>query len=113
MSAAYALRFEAVFFCSHPKRLKMSFSSAAKYIKKSKTFVAKWVQRYTESKNVDDLPECGSSTQYNKKNIKKILDICNKDQPLSLRQDQTELSKKGVKISIKTVSISIKINKIS
>ena len=66
MSAAYVSRFEAVFLCTHPKGPKMSFSSAAKYMKKSKTFVAKWVERYMELKNVDDLTEHSSSTPYTK-----------------------------------------------
>ena len=92
MSAAYISRFEAVFLCTHPKGPKMSFSSAAKYKKKSKTFVAKWVQRYTESKNVDYLPEHGSSTPYSKKDIKKVVNIFNKDQSFSLRQGQAAFS---------------------
>jgi len=45
MSAAYAsccTKYEAVFLCTHPKGPKMSFSAAARYMKKSKDFVMKW-----------------------------------------------------------------------
>ncbi|EFN85853.1 hypothetical protein EAI_12505 [Harpegnathos saltator] len=38
----------------------MSYAVAAKYMGKSKSFVAKWVQRYKKIKNVDDLPERGA-----------------------------------------------------
>ena len=39
MSSVYAKRFEAVFLCTHPKGPLMSYTAAAKYIKKSKSFV--------------------------------------------------------------------------
>ena len=35
----------------------MSYTAPAKYIKKSKSFVKKWVERYKANKTVDDLPE--------------------------------------------------------
>jgi len=38
-----ASRYEAV--CSYPKGPKMIHTAAAKYMKKSRTFVAKWVKR--------------------------------------------------------------------
>jgi len=60
ISAAYASRYEAVFLCSHPKEPKMSYVAAAKYMGKLKSFVAKWVQQYKKTKNIDDLPERGS-----------------------------------------------------
>ena len=37
----------------------MSYTAAAKYIKKSKSFVKKWIERYKANKAVDDLPERG------------------------------------------------------
>ena len=59
MSSVYAKCFEAVFLCTHPKGPLMSYSAAAKYIKKLKSFVKKWVERYKANKTVDDLPERG------------------------------------------------------
>ena len=67
MSAIYAKRFEAVFLCTHPKRPKMNYLVAAKYIKKSVSFVKKWVQRFKVSKTVDDLPNRGSVGKVTKK----------------------------------------------
>jgi len=50
MSATYASHYEAVFLCLHPKELKMSYGAAVKYLKKSKTFLSKWVKRYSDIK---------------------------------------------------------------
>ena len=59
MSCVYAKRFEAVFLCTHPKGPLMSYTAVANYIKKSKSFVKKWVEHYKDNKTVDDLPERG------------------------------------------------------
>ncbi|KOC61440.1 hypothetical protein WH47_06075, partial [Habropoda laboriosa] len=53
-------RYEAVILCTHPKVPRMSRQQAAKYTRKSKTFVTKWVNRDLEVKNVDDLPKRGT-----------------------------------------------------
>ena len=60
MSAKYAKPFEAVFLYKHPKGSKLSSLSAAKAIKKSKSFVANWIERFELCKNVDDYNERGS-----------------------------------------------------
>ena len=39
----------------------MSYTAAAKYIKKSKSYVKKWVEHYKANKTVDNLPERGKS----------------------------------------------------
>jgi hypothetical protein len=44
MSAAYASRFEAVLLCTPPKGPKMTREAAAKYMKKSKAFLNKWIK---------------------------------------------------------------------
>jgi len=38
----------------------MSYGTAANYMKKSKTVVNKWMKRYSNVKNVDDLSDHGS-----------------------------------------------------
>ena len=95
MSAAYIKRFEAVFLCLHPKGPKMSRESAAKYLKKSKAFVNKWVERYQDTKTVDDLPERGMTRKTTKQQDKIILQIFNKNPRLSLRQAKVNWNKKG------------------
>ena len=73
MSARYVSRYEAVFLCTHSKGPKISQSNvlAAKYMRKSKAFVQKWMQRYNVAKNVDDFPEHGLISKVDKKDDKK------------------------------------------
>lgn len=103
MSVTYASRYEAVFLCLHPKGPKMSYAAAAKYMKKSKTFVSKWVKRYSEVKNVDDLPNRGSTQKTTKKEDKMILRVFEKNSRLSLRGGQAVLLKKGLDVSCDTI----------
>ena len=75
MSANYAKRFEAIFPYEHPKEPKLSFLSAAKVIKKSKSFVAKWIKRFELCKNVDDYDERGSKRTTTKNQDKAIVSM--------------------------------------
>ncbi|XP_020296123.1 uncharacterized protein LOC109861050 [Pseudomyrmex gracilis] len=103
MSAAYKSRYEAVFLCSHPKGPKMSYATAAKYMKKSKTYVSKWVKRYSEVENVDDLENRGSAQKTTKREDNMILQVFEKNSQLSLRRGQAILRKKGLNVSCKTI----------
>lgn len=103
MSAAYASRYEAVFLCLHPKGPKMSYGVAAKYMRKSKTFVSKWAKRYSEVKNVNDLPNRGSMQKTTKKEDRMILRVFEKNSCLSLRGGQAVLRKKGLNVLCDTI----------
>jgi len=61
MSAKFLKQYKAVIFVNHPKRPKLTNKAAAKYMRKFESFVKKWVKRYLEVGNVDDLPERGLS----------------------------------------------------
>jgi len=43
------------------------YGATAKYMKKLKTFVSKWVKRFSDVKNVDDLLDRGSVQKTTKK----------------------------------------------
>lgn len=81
----------------------MSRDRAAKYMNKSKAFVNKWVKRYSETKNVDDLPERGKTKSTSSAENKRILQIFMKNPLLSLRSGQEKLKKNGLSISIDTI----------
>ncbi|KOC58711.1 hypothetical protein WH47_05254 [Habropoda laboriosa] len=100
MSAAYASRFEAVFLCNHPEGPKMSFAAASRYMGKSVSFIKKWVKRYEDVKNVDDLPERGKRCSTSEKDDKAILRIFEKNPGCSLRKAKLLLAKKGVEVSL-------------
>lgn len=103
MSANYASRYEAVFLCSHPKGPKMSHAAAAKYMRKSKAFVQKWVTRYKSFKNVDDFQERGSIGKVTPKVEKMIINLFSRNPTLTLRQAQVKLKKKGYNVSHVTI----------
>lgn len=72
-------------------------------MKKSKTFISKWVKRYSDVKNVDNRPDCGSTQVTTKKEDKVILWILEKNPGLSLRGGQAILRKKGLNVSCDTI----------
>ncbi|XP_018359900.1 PREDICTED: uncharacterized protein LOC108759087, partial [Trachymyrmex cornetzi] len=100
MSAKFLKRHEAVFLVNHAKGPKLSYKAAAKYIRKSEAFVKKWVQRYLEVGNVDDLPERGLSRATTTKENKAILRLFQDKPGISLRCAQIKLRKKGIAISL-------------
>lgn len=99
MSAAYASHFEAVFLCSHPKGPKMSFAATSRYMGKPVSFVKKWVKRYNDVKNVDNLPERSMRRSTSEKNDKAILKIFAKNPRCFLWK--AKLSKKDIEVSLK------------
>ncbi|XP_011883774.1 PREDICTED: uncharacterized protein LOC105570932 [Vollenhovia emeryi] len=81
----------------------MSQSAAAKYLRKSKTFVQKWIQRYKVVKNVNDFPGRGSIGKLNEKDEKRIVNLFSRNPALTLRQGQAKLKSKGLDISYETI----------
>jgi len=61
MSAKFLKQYEAVILVNHPKRPKLTNKAATKYMLKFESIVKKWVKRYLEVGNVDDLPARGLS----------------------------------------------------
>lgn len=59
--------------------------TTAKYIKKFKVFVQKWVQRFEGSKNVDNLSDRGSIVKVTKKDKTWIAALFLQNPRLSLR----------------------------
>jgi len=93
--AMYASCYKAVFLCLHSKGSKMSYGTAAKYMKLSKIFISKLVKCYSDVKNVNyNLPD-RNSVQKPTKKYRKILRVFEKNSHLSLRIGQTILYKKN------------------
>ena len=83
MSVIYAKRYEAVFLCTHARGPHLSYSAAAKALKKSRHFVQMWVERYRDTKTVNDIPEKGETFR--------------------LRDAKAKLAEKGLHVSINTI----------
>jgi len=106
MSAAYASRFEAAFLCSHPKRPKISSAATSRYMGKSISFVKKWVKRYNDVKNVDDMPECDMHHSTSEKNNKAILKILCEESWMFSTKSQVTFIEKGCRSKSEYYSIT-------
>ena len=69
MSVKYLKHFKAVFLVNHANGPKLLYARAAKVLRKSKAFVQKWVKRFTEVGNVDDLLGRGTKSFLNRGGI--------------------------------------------
>lgn len=110
MSTKYVKRFEAVFLCHHSNGPKLSYSKAAKVIKKSKEFVRKWVERYKVFKNVDDFSERGKTRKTTKKEDRAILQLFERTPTMRLRVAKARLAKRGIHVSVNTIRQRLKEN---
>ena len=81
MSAISAKRYEAVFLCTHARGPHHSYLAAAKVLKKSKHFVQMWVERYRDTKTVDDLPGKGETRVTSSKEDKMIVALFKRNRP--------------------------------
>ena len=91
MSAIYAKRQEAVFLCTHPLGPHLSYSAAAKALKKSKHFVQMWVERYRDTKTVNDLPGKVETRATSSKADKMIIALFKRNPTLRLREAEAKL----------------------
>ena len=73
MSTIYAKRYVAVLSCTHARGPHLSYSAAAKVLKKSKYFVQMWVERYWDTKTIYDLPGKGEKRATSSKEDKMIV----------------------------------------
>lgn len=103
MSAAYASRFEAVFLCTHSRGPKLTSAKAARYMAKSEAFVRKWVKRYKESKDVDDLPDRGKARATTPQVDKMIVNLFKNNSSYTLPKVQSILAKKKIDVSLTTI----------
>ena len=69
----------------------LSYSAAAKVLKKSKHFVQMWVERYRDTKTVDDLPGKGKTRATSSKEDKMIVALFKCNPTLRLREAKAKL----------------------
>lgn len=94
MSSLYKKRFEVVFLVTHPKGPKMSVQQVAKYTKTSVSYVKKWIKRYNDCGNVDDLLGRGLDKVTSEKDDKVILKLFEKNPTMNLCQAKKNYGRK-------------------
>jgi len=98
MSAKYLKRYEAVFLVLRAKGPKLTYALASKVLRKSKSFVEKWVKQYKEVTNVDDLPNRGLTGVKPYDDVERrqtIVRLFERNPTLTLRQTRNQFLKKG------------------
>ena len=103
MRAIYAKRYEAVFLCTHARGPHLLYSAAAKVLKKFKHFVQMWVERYRETKTVNDLPGREETRATSSKEDKMIIALFKRNPTLRLRETKAKLAEKGLHVSTNTI----------
>ena len=103
MSAIYAKRYKAVFACTHERGPHLSYSAAAKVLKKSKHFVQMWGGRYRDTKTVDDQPGKAEMRATSSKENKMIAALFKRNPTLRTREAKAKLAEKGLYVSLNTI----------
>lgn len=81
----------------------MTFAATAKFLKRSKDFVRKWVNRYKDTNTVDDLPNRGLKRSTTVREDKVVVELFKRKDSLTLRRGQELLRREGVNMSIMTI----------
>ena len=84
------------FLCTHARGPHLSYSAAAKVLKKSKHFVQMWLGRNRDTKTVDDLPGKGKARTTSNKEDKMIIALFKRNPTLRLREAEAKLAEKGL-----------------
>ena len=103
MSAIYAKRYEAIFLCTRARIPHLLYSAVVKVHKKSKHFLQMWVERYRDTKTVDDLTGKGETRVTSSKEDKMIVALFQRNPTLRLREGKAKLAEKGLYDSINTI----------
>ena len=72
-------------------------------MKCSRDTVSRWVNRWKETKDLNDEPKTGQSCSTTDKEDKKILKLAEKNEALTCSDIQSKVEEKGINISSSTV----------
>ena len=103
MSLPIHKRYEIIFLHTHPKGLKLGLAATAKYIGCSKSTVNNWVQRWTETKDLNDKPKSERNRVTTEKQDEKIIELAKKDDDIDIHEIRKEMKKRKLNISDNTI----------
>jgi transposase len=104
MALTIQKRWEIIFLSSHPKGPHMSKYQIAKYMHISEHTVSKWISRYQETGDIMDQEGRGRKKKTSTKIDKAIITLFEKDERMTLKEAQRRLNRKGIELSIPTIS---------
>ncbi|CAF1354373.1 unnamed protein product, partial [Rotaria sordida] len=105
MSLPLHERYRIIFLSKDKYGPKFNVSQVAKLIKCHKTTVRRWLDRWEETKDLNDRPRTGRSRIKTAEDDKLIVDLAEQDidEGITTKQVQEELEDRGVNISRRTV----------
>lgn len=104
MSLSNHRRWEIIFLLKHPHGPKWSQRKVSKYLGIDRKTIRKWVKRYEETGDVQDLEGRGRNRKTLDKIDKKILKLFENDTTMSLSRACAILERKNIHLSIATIS---------
>lgn len=104
MSLSNHRRWEIIFLLKHPHGPKWSEYKVGKYLGIDRKTVQKWVKRYEETGDVQDLEGRGRNRKTLDKIDKKIIRLFEKDNTMTLSRARALLKRKNIHLSIATIS---------
>lgn len=102
-SEVFHSRFEAVFLHLHPRGPKMSIAAIARYMKKNRSFVQRWIDHYKREKNVNDHPRMQPQRASTSREDKRIVQVFEQNPGISLDQGVQRLRRLNINVSRSTV----------
>jgi transposase len=101
-------KWEIIFLAKHTHGPKWPAYTIAAYLHCSISVVRKWIQRYEETGDVEELEHTGRPSIVNSKTDKQLVDLLEKQPELSSKTLSVSLKRKGVDISDRTVRRRLK-----
>ena len=93
MSLPIHKRYKIIFLHIHPKDPKLGLEAIAKYVHCSKPTVVYWVQRWQETKDLNDQPKSGRNRSTTPKQDEKIIELAQKQTNATAADIQWEMKK--------------------
>ena len=103
-------RWEIIFLSKHRRGPKLSNAEIARELKVSPHVVSFWLERYLETKNVEEISKSGGPRKTCMEQDKVIISLAKRDREQSAKDIQKTLKKRKIDVSTRTISNRLKEN---
>lgn len=104
MALSIQKRWEIVFLSKHEKGPKWNESQVSRYLRIDRQTVRRWVTRYEESGDVQDLERKGRKRKTSMRNDNAIIRLFEKDPSMTLNRARAQLKRRRIEVSNQTIS---------
>src|SRR5208337_5031413 len=96
-------QYEIIFLYTYPKGPKLGLAATAKYIGCSKPIVKYWLEKWNESKDLNDKLKSGQKRSTTEKQDKKMIELAEKDSDINIIEIKQEMKKRKLEDSESTI----------